>query len=106
MRHNNTMNFRLIIHLLLVCLATSCGGGDSDLQIEDEDKTVSIIRLIGTANDYHDEKVRIKGFLHVEFEGNAIYQHKEDYERGLCKNGLWVSFPDSLKVRMAEANDL
>lgn len=49
--------------------------------------------------------MRIEGFLHVEFEGNAIYLHKEDYDRGLSKNGLWVSSPDSLRVRMVEASD-
>jgi hypothetical protein len=38
-------------------------------------------------------------YLHLEFEGNAIYLHKEDEEHGLSKNGFWVDFSDTLKKK-------
>jgi hypothetical protein len=40
----------------------------------------------------------------LEFEGDAIYLHKEDYETGLTKNGFWVTF--SVKLDRKEINKL
>lgn len=54
----------------------------------------SIINLIGTPEKYHNKKVRVIGFLNLEFEGNAIYLHKEDYKKSITKNGLWVTFTE------------
>ncbi|MAP80295.1 MAG: hypothetical protein CL526_04310 [Aequorivita sp.] len=54
----------------------------------------SIINLIATPEKYHNKKVRVIGFLNLEFEGNAIYLHKDDYKKSIHKNGLWVTFTD------------
>ena len=51
---------------------------------------VSLIQLIATPEKYHGKRVRLEGFLRLEFEGNAIYLHREDYEHRIAKNGLWV----------------
>lgn len=32
----------------------------------------------------------------MEFEGNVIYLHDEDFRHGLTKNGLWVDLPKDL----------
>jgi hypothetical protein len=61
-----------------------------------KDFNVSIVRLIATPERYHGRKVQVEGFMNLEFEGDAIYLHKEDYERGLNKNGFWVKFSDKL----------
>lgn len=55
---------------------------------------VSMIQLIGNPAAYHGRNVRVVGYLHLEFEGNAIYLHREDFERSISRNGLWVSFGD------------
>jgi len=60
------------------------------------DFNVSLVRLIATSERYHERKVQVEGFMNLEFEGDAIYLHKEDYERGLTKNGFWVTFSDKL----------
>jgi len=54
----------------------------------------SIINLIATPEKYHNKRVRVIGFLNLEFEGNAIYLHKEDYKKSITKNGLWVTFTE------------
>lgn len=54
----------------------------------------SIINLIATPEKYHNKRVRVIGFLNLDFEGNAIYIHKEDYRKSISKNGLWVTFTD------------
>lgn len=64
--------------------------------ISNEDFNVSIVRLIATPEKYHERKVQVVGFMNLEFEGDAIYLHKEDYEKGLTKNGFWVTFSNKL----------
>jgi hypothetical protein len=72
--------------------------------ISSEDFNVSIVRLIATPERYHERKVQVVGFMNLEFEGDAIYLHKEDYENGLTKNGFWVTF--STKLDRKEINKL
>lgn len=54
----------------------------------------SIINLIATPEKYHNKRVRVIGYLNLEFEGNAIYLHTEDYKKSITANGLWVTFTD------------
>ena len=61
-----------------------------------EDYDISMLRLIVTPEKYHNKTVQIIGYLNLEFEGNAVYFHKEDYENGSSRNGMWVSFSDEL----------
>jgi len=57
----------------------------------EEPQLVSIIQLIATPEKFDGKRVAVMGYLRLEFEGNAIYIHKEDYERRIVKNGVWVS---------------
>jgi len=50
---------------------------------------VSIIELVSNPQNFDGRKVTIVGFLNLEFEGNAIYLHKNDYEYSIYKNGIW-----------------
>jgi hypothetical protein len=98
------VKIKIIIQLAIILIATSCNKNRVFWDI-DEDSSISLVRLIATPNDYHNEKIRVEGFLHLEFEENAIYLHKEDYQHGLTTNGFWVSYPDSLAAQMKAAND-
>jgi hypothetical protein len=63
------------------------------------DKDVSMISLIATPEKYEGRQIRIIGYLNLEFEGNGIYLHKDDYEYGIPKNGLWVEMSmDSIQL--------
>jgi hypothetical protein len=53
---------------------------------------VSMVQLIANPELFEGRRVLVIGFVHLEFEGNAIYMHREDFEAGLLKNGLWVEF--------------
>ncbi len=49
--------------------------------------------------------LRFIGFLRIEFEGNAIYLHREDFDYGIAENGLWVDIPtDMTKPQQDEVN--
>ncbi len=55
---------------------------------------VSIIRLIASPEEYDGKSVNVVGFLKVEFEGNAIYLHREDYLKALTENAIQLDMPD------------
>ena len=50
-----------------------------------------MVQLLADPQKFHGKQVQVIGFAHFEFEGNAIYLSKEDYDYGLTKNGLWLS---------------
>lgn len=51
---------------------------------------VSMIKLLANPDKYNGKKVMVEGYLNLEFEGNGLYFHKEDYNNGMSKNALWV----------------
>ncbi len=67
-------------------------------------ENTSLIRLIATPEKYDGKTIQVTGYLHLEFEGDAIYLHKEDYEYGLTENSFWVSFSGKL-LKMKEVMD-
>jgi hypothetical protein len=52
---------------------------------------VSLVELIVNPVVFHGKRVRVQGFLNLEFEGKAIYLHKEDNDYSITNNGLWVN---------------
>ena len=67
--------------------------------------SVSLIELIGNPAKYDGKLVRVYGFLHLEFEGEALYLHREDYERRLFTNSLHVDIDTCKSVRGGPFND-
>lgn len=52
---------------------------------------VSIIQLISNPDKFDGKYVRLIGYVHLEFEGDAIFLHEDDYKYGLTRNGLWLN---------------
>jgi hypothetical protein len=57
---------------------------------------VSMVELLANPEKYDRKRVRVLGYIHFEFEGNAVYLHKEDEANRLYPNGLWVSLADGV----------
>jgi hypothetical protein len=73
---------------------------------DDEVEDVSLIQLIATPQSYDVKRIRIIGFLHLEFEGDAIYLHREDFQQALTKNALWIEVPkDMTRTQIEAVND-
>ena len=53
---------------------------------------VSLIELVANPARFDGKQVRVTGYLVREFEGDAIYLHRDDYDHGIRRNGLWVTF--------------
>ena len=71
---------------LVACLALSA----TPLLAASEPEEVSLVQLIARPDDYHGKLVRVIGFCRLEFEGNALYLHKEDFEQAILKNSVWL----------------
>ena len=87
-------------HIRYIFLAMSaCSGFVSAAEPPREGaEHVSIIQLIATPEKYEGKLVTIQGFVRLEFEGNAIYLHRDDYEQGLSSNGLWLNANECKRI--------
>jgi hypothetical protein len=72
-------------------LATPTGAGNTSAEPVD----VSLLELISVPERFKDRWVRLMGFVVIEFEGNAIYLHAEDFEHSLTRNALWIDVRDA-----------
>lgn len=70
-------------------------------------ENTSLIKLIANPEKYHGKPIQVIGYLHLEFEGNAVYLHKEDFERSISENSFWVNFSESVsdKVTVKDYSD-
>lgn len=53
-----------------------------------EPASVGMVALLAAPEKYDGVRVRTFGFLRIEFEGNALYLHQEDYRNRLRKNAM------------------
>src|SRR5689334_127036 len=51
---------------------------------------ISIITLIQSPEKYHHKRVRIVAIASLEFEGTAQWVSREDLEKSITKNGIWL----------------
>ena len=89
------------IALLLILIFLVCGGvkwiGESIVMYQYQRahppiQDVSIIQLIANPEAYDGKLVRVEGVGNVEFEGNGLFLHKEDWKYCVFRNALWLSF--------------
>lgn len=72
----------------------------SSLGLSGEDPIdTSLVQLIANPMALDGKLVRVIGFLNLEFEGDAVYLHKEDFEHAISRNAIWVDIPDNIKDR-------
>jgi hypothetical protein len=56
---------------------------------------VSMVQLIANPGEFHGRPVRVIGFCHLEFEGDALYLHREDFEHSIFRNAISLSLPNA-----------
>lgn len=97
-RQSSHATARVVAPLLL--LALGCRNplaGLEGLRSDDDPRSVSMINLIANPSDFHGKRVQLVGYLHLEFEGDAIYLSRDAWQYGQDKNGLWVSFAKAIE---------
>jgi len=83
--------------------ATGQSAASNGLQAHDERAIrVSLIQLIANPKSWDGKRVQVIGFLRLEFEGNALYLHREDYLYGITDNAVWISLPSKLTASQRE----
>src|SRR5262249_45702212 len=60
-----------------------------------------MIQLIATPDKFDGKFVRVIGFLVIAFEGDSIYLHQDDFEKGIPRNGLWVNIPENTDPKLS-----
>jgi hypothetical protein len=69
-------------------------------------QSVSLIHLIANPEQWDGKKMLLNGYLHLEFEGDALYLHKEDYDQSIYSNSIWVNLPrDMTEMQRKAVND-
>jgi len=53
----------------------------------------SLLELITRPEIYDGRRVRVIGFVNFEFEGNALYLSRSDWENGLTRSAVWIDPP-------------
>jgi len=66
---------------------------------------ISLIKLLANPELYNQQVVRVQGFLELEFEGTALYLHREDWEQMLTRNALWLDVRAEIWERKFELTE-
>jgi hypothetical protein len=63
-----------------------------------EPTNVTVVQLIANPEKFDGKLIRVIGFLRLEFEGDVLYLHREDYENAILGDGISVDVtPDMTK---------
>jgi hypothetical protein len=54
---------------------------------------VSLVELIANPERFQGRRVSVRGYVRLEFEGNAVYLSKESYESRSTRDALWLDAP-------------
>jgi len=63
-----------------------------------------MVALLASPQKYIGKRIRMQGFLHLEFEGNALYLHEEDYRYALTGNACYLGLSKVQERKFAALN--
>jgi hypothetical protein len=87
---------RSLVVGLIGWAALSSGEGKVRAESPDVPTPVSLVQLIATPERFDGKLVGLVGFCHLEFEGDAIYLHREDFDALLTRNAVAIDLPSSV----------
>jgi hypothetical protein len=68
------------------------GVRDALKTLKNKHANLSIVNLIATPERYDGEQVQVRGYLHLENNGNALYLNEDDYKNKITANAIWIQF--------------
>ena len=86
---------------LLFTTCTVIGQGVVDRNPKD----VSLVQLIATPERYDGKRVMVIGYLRLEFEGNALYLHSEDYRHSILHNRIRIRASSDMEKNSRKINN-
>jgi hypothetical protein len=115
-RRRGPIMFRRITHFWLLAAIAACTGrgipdrhvpadrGQPEARCESVDQHgrcvlwgPSLVELISRPELYHGKRVRVIGFVNLEFEGNGLYLHEDDWRHSIYRNGIWIDPPQGIE---------
>src|SRR5437660_10122960 len=87
--------------LVLACVVAALLVSPMEAQ---EPTDVTLVQLIANPDRFDGKLIRVIGFLRLEFEGNVLYLHREDYENAILGDGIWVDVTPSMEKQRATLN--
>ena len=70
----------------------------------EEPTNVTLVQLIANPEKFDGKLIRVIGFLRLEFEGNVLYLHREDYENSILGNGIWIDVTPQIEKETKTIN--
>lgn len=89
---------RVLLLLLLVLTQIGAAPAPAVPPIE-QPLSVPLVAVLANPERFDGKLVTVEGFLNLEFEGDAIYLGRSDFEEGLVANSVWVNGPDEPAAR-------
>lgn len=65
---------------------------------------VGMVALLANPPKYQGKIIQTTGFMCLEFEGNALYLHEEDFRYNNLKNALWLGVSPAQKIQFKALN--
>ena len=95
------MRHHIIFATLVACIVVAVANSRAR---DEMPKDVSMVQLLASPEKFDGKLVRVFGFLRLEFEGDALYLHREDDTQGLTRNALWVDRTDAMEREQEKLN--
>jgi hypothetical protein len=86
----------MILILMLILLGSDPISGQQPAPVSTTSEPADLVPLlsvVATPERYDGRRISVLGFVHFEFEGNAIYVHEEDFNRSLSTNSAGLALP-------------
>jgi len=58
-----------------------------------------MIALIGNPRQFQGKRIRVIGYVDIEFENEALYPHKEDFQDGISMNAIALRLSETQRQR-------
>ncbi len=65
----------------------------------------TLFRVLVDPEKYDGKEISTIGYLHLEFEGNCLYLHQEDFEMKIIGNSIWVDLEKERDEKYSQLND-
>lgn len=81
------------ILLILLLAITQISAAPAPPSNAEQVHTVPLVAVIANPERYHGKVVRVMGFLVLEYEDDALYLSKSDFDQLFTTNAVWVNGP-------------
>jgi hypothetical protein len=68
-------------------------------------QTVTMQQLLAEPQRFEGQRVRTTGFLRLEFEANALYPTRDDFNNAAMEHAVWLDLSNAQLRRLGKLNN-